>query len=205
MHPHQTRTGKPMKKLHQAADIPAATPAAEKPEGIRSAQEVLERFEKKRKFTGATSPAITLLAVLAAGYHLAYAYWHPFFALDHRSLHWAFMSTLLFTLYPFSKGRSPRNRISFFDGAFLAASAGISLWIFFNSTAIMNRAGAYYLQDICIGTALVVIVLEAARRSTGPAVPIIALIFIGYTLFGRYLPDALSHRGYSIERLSTYL
>jgi TRAP transporter 4TM/12TM fusion protein len=171
----------------------------------QKAQEVLERFEKKRRFSGPTATLITVIAVLTACYHLLYAYWHPFFALDHRALHWLFMSTLVFILYPFTKKRSPRTRMSVFDGLLLAASAGICIWIFFNSTAIMNRAGAYHTQDVVLGTTLVVIVLEAARRSTGPAVPIIALVFIGYTLFGRYLPDAISHRGYTVERLSTYL
>ncbi|MCU0539100.1 MAG: TRAP transporter permease [Desulfobacterales bacterium] len=171
----------------------------------QKAQEVLERFEKKRSYSGTPSALITVIAVLTSFYHLAYAYWHPFFALDHRALHWLFMSTLVFILYPFSRKRSPRHRISVVDGLLLAGSVGICLWIFVNSTAIMNRAGAYHPQDVVLGTALVVIVLEAARRSTGPAVPLIALVFIGYTLFGRYLPEALSHRGYSVERLSTYL
>ncbi len=178
---------------------------AEDPAEAKKAQEVLERFEKKRRYSGAPAALITVIAVLTACYHLAYAYWHPFFALDHRALHWLFMSSLAFILYPFAKKRSPRNRMSVFDGLFLVASVGICIWIFFNSTAIMNRAGAYHTQDVILGTALVIIVLEAARRSTGPAVPIIALVFIGYTLFGRYLPDAISHRGYTVERLSTYL
>ncbi|MCU0560335.1 MAG: TRAP transporter permease [Desulfobacterales bacterium] len=171
----------------------------------QTAQEVLERFEKKRSYSGAPAALITVIAVLAACYHLVYAYWHPFFALDHRALHWLFMSMLVFILYPFTQKRSPRTRMSVFDGVFLSASVGICIWIFFNSTAIMNRAGAYHTQDVVLGAALVIIVLEAARRSTGPAVPIIALVFIGYTFLGRYLPDAISHRGYTVERLSTYL
>lgn len=194
MHPNQPAAGGTSinPPPHDAADT-------------NTAQEVLERFEKKRRFTGLPAALITGLAVLTACYHLGYAYWHPFFALDHRALHWLLMSTLVFILYPFAKKHSPRNRMSIFDWLFLAASAGICVWIFFNSTAIMNRAGAYQAQDVIIGTALVIIVLEAARRSTGPAVPIIALVFIGYALFGRYLPDAISHRGYTIERLCTYL
>jgi TRAP transporter 4TM/12TM fusion protein len=171
----------------------------------QKAQEVLERFEKKRRYSGAPAALITTIAVLTSCYHLAYAYWHPFFALDHRAAHWLFMSALLFILYPFAQKRSPRTRMSVFDGLFLTASVGICLWIFFNSTAIMNRAGSYHTQDVVLGTALVVIVIEAARRSTGLSVPIIALVFIGYALFGRYLPDVLSHRGYTVERLSTYL
>ncbi len=200
MHPHHPPNGS------QPIDAPGGSSGGDQdPDGVSKAQEVLARFEQKRRYTGAPAALITVIAVLTSGYHLFYAYWHPFFALDHRALHWLFMSTLVFILYPFAKMRSPRTRMSVFDGLFLAASVGICLWIFFNSTAIMNRAGSYRTQDVILGTALVIIVLEAARRSTGPAVPIIALVFIGYTLFGRYLPEALSHRGYSIERLSTYL
>ena len=205
MHPNQPPAGGMSIDTQSHDDTGSSESAIEGATDAQMAQEVLERFEKKRRYTGLPAALITALSVLAAGYHLAYAYWHPFFALDHRALHWLFMSTLVFILYPFTKKHSPQNRMSIFDWLFLAASAGICVWIFFNSTAIMNRAGAYHVKDVVVGTALVVIVLEAARRSAGLAVPIIALVFIGYTLFGRYLPDALSHRGYTIERLSTYL
>ncbi len=204
MHPnHPPAEGRPIDDPSAASGN--ASFGSEDTVAAQKAQAVLERFEKKRRFSGAPAALITVIAVLTACYHLVYAYWHPFFALDHRALHWLFMSTLVFILYPFTHKRSPRTRMSVFDGVFLAASVGICIWIGLNSTAIMNRAGAYHPQDVILGTALVVIVLEAARRSTGPAVPIIALVFIGYTLFGRYLPDAISHRGYTVERLSTYL
>ncbi len=170
-----------------------------------AAREVLDRFERKRRLGGKAGILIHVLAVLTSCYHLAYAYGHPFFALDHRALHWMFLSALLFLLYPFSRQRSPRHRASVTDWIFLALSCGICLWIFFQSSAIMKRAGAYEPQDVILGTALVVIVLEAARRSTGSAVPLIALFFIAYALFGPYLPEAVSHRGYSLNRLSTYL
>jgi TRAP transporter 4TM/12TM fusion protein len=184
-----------------------ARPGSESNDGTDAskAQEVLERFERKRRFTGTSNRLITGVAVAASCYHLAYAYLHPFFALDHRALHWLLMSILLFALYPFSKKRAIRGGMTLCDALLMTASAGICIWIFFNSTAIMNRAGAYATGDVVLGTALVIIVLEAARRSTGLAVPVIAMVFVAYSLFGPYLPDALSHRGYSIARLSTYL
>ncbi|NQU03194.1 MAG: TRAP transporter permease [Syntrophaceae bacterium] len=59
--------------------------------------------------------------------------------------------------------------------------------------------------DVTMGTIMVILVLEASRRSTGVAVPIVAIVFICYALFGPYLPDILAHKGYSIKRISTYL
>ena len=174
-------------------------------ETARSAREVLEKFERKRDYSGIPGTLIAVIAITASLYHLLYAYFHPFFALDHRAIHWLFMSILVFSLYPFSKKRSPRRRMSAFDWLFLIGSAGICLWIFTFSTPILNRAGSFQPIDVTMGTILVLIVLEASRRSTGPAVPLIALIFICYALFGPYLPDTLAHRGYSIKRISTYL
>ncbi len=169
------------------------------------AQEILKKFERKREYGGAAGKAVTVIAVVTSLYHLLYAYIHPFFALDHRALHWMFMSILAFALYPLSRKRSPKNRMSLFDGIFLAVSCGICVWIFIYSTPILNRAGAFQPLDVALGTLLVLIVLEASRRTTGPAVPLIAVFFILYAIFGPYLPDYFAHRGYSIKRLSTYL
>jgi TRAP transporter 4TM/12TM fusion protein len=174
-------------------------------EAERAAHELLEKFERKRDYSGFPGIVITVIAVTASLYHLLYAYFHPFFALDHRAIHWFFMSILIFALYPFSKKRSPLGRMSIFDWIFLIASAGICVWIFIFSTEILNRAGTFETLDVSMGTILVLIVLEASRRSTGPAVPLIAIVFIAYALFGPYLPEMLAHRGYSIKRISTYL
>jgi len=170
-----------------------------------AAKEVLEKFERKREFTGVPSLLITIIAITTSIYHIIYAYFHPFFALDHRAIHWLFMSILIFSLYPFSKKRSPQKRMSVFDWIFLVVSVSICVWIFIYSTPILNRAGSFMPVDVIMGTILVILVLEASRRSTGPAVPIVALFFICYALFGPYLPDVLSHKGYSIKRISTYL
>jgi TRAP transporter 4TM/12TM fusion protein len=206
MDPNYSRsTAQPLGGKERGTGVGGPIPEAANSIDEKRAQEVLEKFEKKRRYTGKPAALIKIFAVLTSCYHLLYAYFHPFFALDHRALHWMFMSTLLFASYRFSRKRSPLTRMSVFDWVFMILSAGICIWIFVYSTPIMNRAGAYLPLDIALSVALVVIVLEAARRSTGPAVPIIALAFIAYTLFGPYLPEALSHRGYSIERLCTYL
>ncbi|MFH1080194.1 MAG: TRAP transporter permease [Pseudomonadota bacterium] len=169
------------------------------------AKEVLGEFERKREYGGLPALLISIVAVITSCYHLLYAYFHPFFALDHRAIHWLFMSILLFALYPFSKKRSPLTRMSLPDVLFLIVSVGICLWIFIYSTSILNRAGTFGTMDVVMGTVLVLIVLEAARRAAGLAVPLIAVVFIGYALFGPYLPDVLAHKGYSIQRLCTYL
>jgi len=169
-------------------------------------RELLEKFEKKtRDLKGGLDHLITCVAIGASLYHLFYAYVHPFFALDHRVIHWGFMSCLIFLLYPFSKRISPKGRPSSFDLLFLLLSIGICLWIFIFSHQILQRAGRYQPLDVLMGTLLVLLILEAGRRTVGWSVPIVAILFLLYALFGPYLPDLLAHKGYSIKRLSTYL
>lgn len=177
----------------------------EEAQAARRAKKMLDEFERKREYGDLPALLISIAAVITSCYHLLYAYFHPFFALDHRALHWLLMSVMLFALYPFSRKRSPLTRMSVPDAIFLVVSVGICLWIFINSTSIMNRAGSFGTLDVVMGTVLVLIVLEAARRAAGLAVPLIAVVFICYALFGPYLPDVLAHKGYSIERLCTYL
>jgi len=169
-------------------------------------KELLEKYEKKtRDLSGGLDLLITFIAIIASLYHLFYAFVHPFFALDHRVIHWGFMSCLIFLLYPFSKRFSPKKRPSSFDLLFLLLSIGICLWIFIFSHQILQRAGKYQPLDVLMGTLLVLLVLEAGRRTVGWSVPIVAVLFLLYALFGPYLPDLLAHKGYSIKRLSTYL
>jgi len=195
-------------KIEKERAIPSAAAKEQETEEAlaeRRAREVLDEFERKRQYKNLPALLISIVAVITSCYHLLYAYYHPFFALDHRALHWLLMSIMLFALYPFSRKRSPLTRMSAPDVIFLVVSVGICLWIFIYSTSIMKRAGTYGTMDVVMGTILVLIVLEAARRAAGLAVPLIAVVFIGYALFGPYLPDVLAHKGYSIERLCTYL
>lgn len=177
-----------------------APPAQEKSEII------IEKFtSKKRDLVGLWPKLLTLIAIAAAAYHLFYAYFHPFFALDHRVLHWAFMSALLFLLYPANKKRSPQKRPSLLDLLFWALSLGLCIWIFSESYEIMKRAGRYQPLDVFFGSIFLLLVLEAGRRSVGWSVPLIAIIFLLYAFLGPYLPEILAHKGYSLKRLSTYL
>ena len=47
----------------------------------------------------------------------------------------------------------------------------------------------------------ILLVLEATRRTVGLPITIIALVFIGYALFGPYMPGPLAHRGLELDRL----
>lgn len=70
---------------------------------------------------------------------------------------------------------------------------------------IVLRAGAPTTVDVAVGALAIFLVLEATRRKVGLALPIIALIFIGYAFAGPYLPAIIAHRGYSLRRVVDHL
>lgn len=51
--------------------------------------------------------------------------------------------------------------------------------------------------DIIAGSIFVIMVLESARRTTGWALPTIAITFLTYALIGSELPGLFGHKGYS--------
>jgi len=184
---------------------PGKTLSQQAQEAEVKAQKLLEAMERRRSYKGRVAMIVGLVAIVTSCYHLFYAFVHPFYDLDHRAIHWLFISVLAFSLYPFSKKRSPLQRMTILDGVLLIASVVICIWLFVNSSDILKRAGSFETIDIIMSTSLVLLTLEASRRTTGLAVSLVALVFLAYAFLGSYLPDALVHRGYSLARVSTYL
>jgi len=122
---------------------------------------------------------------------------------EARAIHLAFALLLAFLAYPAFK-RSPRDRVPLVDialGLIAAASAG---YLFFAYEQLAQRPGNLTTMDLvtaCIGIPLL---LEATRRALGPALAIIALVFLGYSLAGPYMPGLLAHRGVSFTALANH-
>ena len=73
-------------------------------------------------------------------------------------------------------------------------------WI--DGQTLGNRAGFETTLDTAIGLLGLLLVVEAARRALGLALPLLATAFILYALFGAAFPDWLfPHRGYTVPRI----
>ena len=73
-------------------------------------------------------------------------------------------------------------------------------WI--DGQSLGNRAGYETTTETVIGLVGLVVIIEAARRSLGWAMPILAISFLLYASFGSSFPSWLfPHRGYSVERI----
>ncbi|MFW5678748.1 MAG: TRAP transporter permease [Pseudomonadota bacterium] len=96
--------------------------------------------------------------------------------------------------------------VSLADWALAAASIAVAAYLVFNLDALQFRAGVMPTRpDFWVALSGCLLILELTRRVAGLPLVIIALVFIGYGFLGPFLPGFLEHRGYSFERLFTYL
>ena len=120
-----------------------------------------------------------------------------------RPLHVGLVLALIYMLFPML--RAWRNRVTPLDWLCAAASLAIVAYIIYQGPEFGDRAIDPEPLDFYVGVALIVLLLEAARRSAGWIMPVVSLVFIAYALLGKYLPAPWTHRGYSVERLVGHL
>ncbi|GHC24948.1 C4-dicarboxylate ABC transporter [Kushneria pakistanensis] len=123
-----------------------------------------------------------------------------FSATEARSIHLGFALFLAFLSWPALK-RSPRDRIPVTDWVLAAVAAFCALYIYLFYAQLSNRPGNPILQDVIVGVMGLVLLLEGTRRALGPPLMIVALVFLGYSLAGPYMPGMLAHRGVSFDAL----
>lgn len=171
-------------------------------------EEVLEKYDAESRFRVFTNRNITLLisfiAISFAIYHLYTSALGAPTTLKHRSLHVAVVLCLIFLLYP-ARRHSDRTKLVWYDVVLALVSLSTAAYIFIDYLNIINRGGIPNTLDVVFGLILMILVLEAARRMTGWALPILAILFFFYALFGRELSGIFRHRGYEWDMVINQL
>ena len=154
----------------------------------------------KRELTGFAWKVVAGAALAFSTYQLVIAGLSPLSSIVTRSLHVGFLLLLAFLVYPVNR-RANRHAIAWYDA--LLATLGFALafyhWIF--EADLIQRSGEPTIADLVVGTIVVVLVFEAARRVLGLALPIVCGAFLAYGLFGQYLPLVIAHRGYGFDQI----
>lgn len=118
----------------------------------------------------------------------------------HLGLYLLFTFSLIGILYKFRQN-SPAFCPSIFDVILTILSVcAIGYWII-EYPNLANRAGGYTGLDILMGGIGLIVSFEVSRRTIGWGLPIIAAVGILYALFGRFMPDVISHEGFSFRRI----
>ncbi len=142
-----------------------------------------------------------------SGFHLYTAWSGVLSPLHQRSIHVMILLFICFLFYRFSPGAGT-DRLGVIDWmlALIVVCLGIYMVFQFNPEAVLDRGiMGTTKRETLIGVALVLMILESTRRSVGMPIVVVAVIFIAYGIFGPYMPEFISHKGYSISRLVSSL
>ncbi|MCG8452771.1 MAG: TRAP transporter permease [Spirochaetales bacterium] len=135
-----------------------------------------------------------------------------------RSIHLTFAIVLVYLTHPMLKkprlgaiGRylGAKDRITVLDYATAIVAGIAAFYIAFelimvqinpSYSGIETRQGRPIFRDILFGIVLTLLLLEAARRSLGPALAVVAALFILYSFFAQHMPAGLDFRSVSLTK-----
>jgi len=109
---------------------------------------------------------------------------------------------LTFLIY---HGGQNRKRISPVDWLLAALSIVALVWPIYDFDQFVYRAATPNAIDVALGIVMLVLLLEAGRRTIGFILPVTAVVFLAYGYFGPLLDriglSIVGHRGYPVDRL----
>jgi TRAP transporter 4TM/12TM fusion protein len=188
-----------------------AKPDDDRPDEAALQEMVAEVDTGARHPAGAAGQVLLWTAIAWSLFQLWYASPLPFilhvFVLNDteaRAIHLGFALFLAFTAYPALK-RSPRARIPPQDWAMALLGAFSSLYLYLFYDALSNRPGNPTTFDLVVAVVGMILLLEATRRTLGPPLMIVALVFLVYVFFGPYMPDILAYKGASLGKAMSHL
>ncbi len=125
-----------------------------------------------------------------------------------RSFHLAVAVFLAFMVYPAFKGSS-RVKVPLYDWVLAIVGAITAGYAFYAYETLSNTGaqGSPELYQIWMAVFGMLILLEATRRALGPALAIVAMVFLIYVFFGseQFIPDVIRWKGASIAKTMSHM
>ncbi len=157
-----------------------------------------------------TNILITIIGITVSLYYLYSAYYGALSPLQQRGI-LLFASLFIgFVIYALNgkKRDLKRDKVPIYDIIIALSLLASGIYFFLSTTPskVLNR-GVWGPTsfELIFGIIITVLILELTRRSVGMPIVIVALLFLGYAIFGPYLPGDLNHKAYTLFDLSEYL
>ncbi|MCC7049118.1 MAG: TRAP transporter fused permease subunit, partial [Alphaproteobacteria bacterium] len=171
---------------------------------VRKLEEELDSEIRFRPLLPAAGTIVTVLLLLLSLFHYYTAGFGLLRETTHRGVHMAFVLGLIFLVFPLLKSDNRKELragmlkplgIGLIDWAGALAAAAASLYVPYIFDDLAFRVGNPLPVDVLMGSLLIVVLLEATRRSVGWPLPAIAIAMILYAIYGRSFPGILAHAG----------
>ena len=146
----------------------------------RKLEEELDPEISFRKLASGPGALVATLLLVLSGFHYYTAGFGLLEETTHRGIHLAFVIGLIFLVFSFKPGHGktiqPSTALSpggipLFDWGLAIAAAIASLYVPYIFHDLADRIGNPSTLDVVMGTTIIVLLLEATRRSIGWGLP----------------------------------
>jgi TRAP transporter 4TM/12TM fusion protein len=169
----------------------------------------MEDAAQKRGAGLASKGPVDIFVMVASGavalLYIYTAYFGQLPLFQQRGIILAFCFALTFIKFPMLKGRRPWWTIATDIALILVTILAVSQLI---RIEILSKPGFYYrpgMYDLVIGFGLILATLEATRRTLGPILPGLGILFLLYAVFGHNLPGMLRHLRLDLPMIIYYV
>lgn len=162
--------------------------------GVPETKSITEVLREK----GLLITIIGMLAVSLAIFHLYTSYAGALEALRHRSVH---LLVVLIIIFLISITKRKHKWYRALDITLVLLTTISLVYTFSYSESIAFRAGNPNPMDYAIGTIVLLLAIEGARRAVGLAIAALTGLFLIYTYFGPLFPGFLKHAPYSFGEI----
>ena len=184
---------------------------------LEKTQQLAEKFDPEIRFRplhASVAGLVSFLLVALSCFHYYTAGFGLLRESTHRGVHLAFVLSLIFLVFGFSRAhyeRVPRSTwsapggVPLYDWVIAIALATTVLYIPYIFDDLAFRVGNPSPLDVVMGSILLIGLLEATRRSMGWPLPVIAIFFVIYAMFGQSFPGLFKHAGNTWPQVVNHL
>lgn len=171
-------------------------------------EEANGRFRELHGFARWCAFAIAVVTTLIVFYT---AFCGVFLPMIQRGLIICSMLAMTFLWYPTTKkSQFDRKKVPIYDWIFIAVTFFCFIWTVTSNQRFLTRipfVSEMSPVDVFVAISLVVLILEAGRRTLGLSITIICGAFIAYAFLGKYMPAMFAYKGLSLKKFveQTYL
>lgn len=154
----------------------------------------------KNKFLKIADAFVLIISIGLALFHMYSASFGVMPVYEQSAIHWGLVgSYIIITRRLKVKGGM------IIDMALLMTNIFLSYYQIVLQERFIETAGVYLKFDIVLSVIAIIVAIEIARRTIGKILPIIAILFIAYALFGNNLSGMFKTVDFSLQRIAPYL
>jgi TRAP transporter 4TM/12TM fusion protein len=158
-------------------------------------------FRKPEEATRRTTIEEWIVAALGLGIALALIALPNTFMRTPVSGALAVATALCFAAYPVIARVRVLQTLLVVDWIFAALAVAIAAYLTINIEDLKTAATRPPPEALALGAILIVLTLEATRRTVGWILPALTAVFLLYCHYGPSIPEPFDHRGFSINRI----